>query len=469
MKKITLNPLQRTQAPCSVEVTVENHKVIEARCSGVFFRGFELLMQGRDPRDASYLTMRICGICSAAHGTAASLALEDAAGVRPPYNGIIMRNLVHGADILQNHLRNFYLYTLLDYVRGPQLSPFVPGYTQDYRLGEKDNEHMLQHYYQALDTSRLCHELVALLGGKAPFPHCLLAGGCTVPPTADILMEFASKLKKINDFLDQAMLPDVYRLAEVYADYYRIGCRTPNFLEFGMFPETRNKGNHYFPAGVMIEGREEKLNPGEISEHLKYARYNGGPEPLHPGAGRSEPRPEKEGAYSWVKAPRYRDKPLEGGPLSRLWLKGEYRRGVSTMDRLVARALEAKTTGQLMERWVQELQPGQPVFTDFKVPREAEGAGLTSTMRGPLGHWIRIEKGRLAHYQIITPTAWNFSPRDNSGRSGPVEEALTGIEIANEAEPVEIGRVIRAFDVCSSCNAHVITAGAPARNLVILP
>lgn len=469
MKKITLNPLHRTHAACSVEVTVENNKVLEAKCSGVFFRGFELIMQGRDPRDASYLTMRICGICSAAHGTAAALALEDAAGVQPPHNGMLMRNLVHGADILQNHLRNFYLYTLLDFVRGPQLSPFVPGYTQDYRLGEKDNEVMMQHYYQALDVSRISHELVALLGGKAPFPHSLLAGGGTVPPAADILMEFGSKLKKINDFIGKAMLPDVYKLAEVYADYYQIGCRKPNFLEYGMFPGSPDNSDHYFPAGVIIDGREEKLNPLEIAEHLRYSRYRGGPGPLHPAAGHTEPQPEKEGAYSWVKAPRYRGKTLEGGPLGRLWLKGEYRRGVSTMDRMVARALEAQKTGQLMEQWVQELQPGQAVFTDFRVPQEAEGAGLTSTMRGPLGHWIKIEKGRIAHYQIITPTAWNFSPRDNSGRPGPVEEALTGIAIANEAEPIEIGRVIRAFDVCSSCNAHVITPGAPVQNMVILP
>ncbi|PHJ36724.1 hypothetical protein P378_20665 [Desulforamulus profundi] len=69
------------------------------------------------------------------------------------------------------------------------------------------------------------------------------------------------------------------------------------------------------------------------------------------------------------------------------------------------------------------MQPGEPVFTPFDMPKEADGVGLTDAPRGQLGHWLRIEKGRIANYEIITPTAWNFSPRDESGHLGPVEEA----------------------------------------------
>ena len=115
------------------------------------------------------------------------------------------------------------------------------------------------------------------------------------------------------------------------------------------------------------------------------------------------------------------------------------------------------------------MEPEEPIFTPFKVPQEAEGYGLSGAMRGPLGHWLRIEKGRISHYQIITPTAWNFSPRDDYGKKGPVEEALIGTPIADENQPIEIGRVIRAFDVCSSCSAHVIIPGSPVREMIILP
>jgi hydrogenase large subunit len=87
-------------------------------------------------------------------------------------------------------------------------------------------------------------------------------------------------------------------------------------------------------------------------------------------------------------------------------------------------------------------------------------------MRGPLGHWLRIEKGRIASYEIVTPTAWNFSPRDDDGRPGPVEEALLGTPVENEKEPVEISRVVRSFDICSTCSTHVLIPGAPPQELV---
>lgn len=139
------------------------------------------------------------------------------------------------------------------------------------------------------------------------------------------------------------------------------------------------------------------------------------------------------------------------------------------MDRIMARALEAERIGMLMDGWLDELEPGEPIYTPFEIPWEAEGIGLTGAMRGPLGHWLKIRKGLIDHYQIITPTAWNFSPRDDLGNRGPVEEALIGTPVENETEPIEIGRVIRAFDVCSSCSAHVMKAGSPVGEITILP
>jgi len=469
LKKIIVGPLTRANNSSSVEVTVEDKRVVDARCSGIFFRGFELILRGRDPRDASYLTERICGICSAAHGTAASFALEDAAGVRPPRNGNLLRNLILGADFLQSHIRHFYLYSLLDYVRGPNQRPFIPGYTKGYRLHGKVNEAMVEHYFQAVEISRLTHKLLTLLGGKAPHNHGLLAGGSTVSPAADILMDFGSKLRKIIDFIKNIMVPDTLTLAEAYPDYYEIGCRAPNLLEFGLFPRSEDDNERSFPGGVIIDGHPQKLDSSAIREHLKYSWFTGNSEPRHPSRGRTEPDREKEGAYSWAKAPRYGGKPMEGGPLARLWIRGDYRKGISTMDRIVARAMEAEMIGKSMEGWVEELQPGAPVFNAFNVPREAEGAGLTGAMRGPLGHWLRIEKGRIAHYEIITPTTWNFSPRDDTGQLGPVEEALIGTPIEDENEPVEIGRVVRAFDVCSSCSVHLIVPGTPVKETIIVP
>lgn len=468
MKKIIIGPFTRANNSSSVEVFVENKKVVNARCGGTFFRGFEMMLQGKDPRDASYLTQRICGICSSAHGIAASLAIENAAGIKPPRNGNLLRNLIQGADFLQNHLRHFYLLSLADFVAGPKIAEFTPGYTVDKRLGKKENDELIRHFFQSIEVGRLSHELVALLGGKAPFPHGILPGGSTVPPTADILMNFRSRLQTINKFIKNFMVPDVFILADAYSDYYQIGSRQLNMLEYGLFPCSEEDLNRYFPGSAVIGGEMQKVNPAVIKEHLSQAWYTSETKAEHPFQGETFPNREKEGAYSWIKAPRYMEMPMEGGPLARLWIRGDYRKGISTMDRIIARALEAEKIGDLMEKWLDELEPGKPIFTPFEIPQEAEGEGLTSAMRGPLGHWVRIEKGRISHYQIITPTAWNFSPRDDNGKMGPVEEALIGTPVADENQPIEIGRVVRSFDVCASCSAHVIIPGSPVKEIRIL-
>lgn len=468
MKKIVLSPLTRTNNSCAVEVDVENKQVVDARCSGIFFRGFELILKGRDPRDAGYLTQRICGICSSAHSLAASLALEDAAGIRPPRNGSILRNLIFGADFLQNHIRHLYLFSLVDFLECPQKGPFVPSYSTDKRLPAKVNEAMIRHLFESIEISRLAHDIVILLGGKAPFPHGILAGGSTVVPTADIIMNIQAKLKKINRFIQDTMIPDLSIVAQAYSDYYKIGCRQPKMLEYGSFSSTEGDRERYFPGGTVIGDRIDKVDTSLIKEHISRSWYAEGTDTVHP-SGQTVPDREKEDAYSWVKAPRYQGIALEGGPLARLWIRGDYRRGVSTMDRKMARALEAEKIGVMMESWVDELEPDKPIFTPFEVPKEGEGVGLIGAMRGPLGHWLRIEKGRISHYQIITPTAWNFSPRDDAGKRGPVEEALIGTPVADERQPIEIGRVVRAFDVCSSCATHIITPGTPVREMIILP
>lgn len=370
-----------------------------------------------------------------------------------------MRNLLFGADFLQNHIRHFYLLGLPDYVKGPNVHPFVPGYTGDYRLPKKVNDEMVQHYFEAVEISRLAHEMVALLGAKAPHQHGVVAGGSSVGPDADIVLDFGAKLERVRHFVEEKMVPDVYKLAESYSDYYQIGVRPANLLEYGLFLQDGEDRQRYFPGGVVLEGKMEDLDSGLINEHIKFSWYAGSGEPQHPEQGETVPDREKADAYSWVKAPRYRGRPMEGGPLARLWIKGIYRNGVSIMDRIVARVLEARGIAKAMTQWLEQLEPEKTIYQEYQVPREGQGSGLTGAMRGPLGHWVRIEKGRIAHYQIITPTAWNFSPRDNQDQKGPVEEALTGIPIDNEKEPIEVGRVVRSFDVCFSCSTHVMVVG----------
>lgn len=175
--------------------------------------------------------------------------------------------------------------------------------------------------------------------------------------------------------------------------------------------------------------------------------------------------------YSWSKAPRYADLPAETGPLAERIVAGDplfldlcKRDGVNLLVRQLARLTRPATLLAAMETWLAEMaaQPGQDYYAPVQELREGSGFGLVQAARGALGHWVELKDGRITHYQIITPTAWNGSPRDGAGVRGPWEEALIGTPIADSGNPVEAGHVIRSFDPCLVCTVHVVGAGRTA-------
>jgi hydrogenase large subunit len=126
------------------------------------------------------------------------------------------------------------------------------------------------------------------------------------------------------------------------------------------------------------------------------------------------------------------------------------------MDRHLARAQEALKIARAVRDWLDELDPEGPVYQKPTIPDSASSVGLTEAPRGALGHWLEITDGVISHYQVITPTTWNVSPRDNKGLLGPLEEALLGTPVQNADEPIEVMRIIHSFDPCLDCAAHVI-------------
>jgi hydrogenase large subunit len=149
-----------------IEVEVENGKVVDAKSSGTLFRGIELILRGRDPRDAPHIVQRICGVCPITHGMASMFCLDDAFGVKPPPNGRIVRSLIQGANYIQSHILHFYHLAALDYVIGPEAAPFIPRYKGDYRLPKTINDKAVEHYIQALTMRRWAQEMLAILGQK---------------------------------------------------------------------------------------------------------------------------------------------------------------------------------------------------------------------------------------------------------------------------------------------------------------
>ncbi|HHW02287.1 MAG TPA: nickel-dependent hydrogenase large subunit [Thermoanaerobacterales bacterium] len=462
-----ISPVTRLNGFWRLDVKIENHRVVDAFSGGIFFRGLEKILLGRDPRDAVYLTERICGICSTAHAMAASLALEDAFYIEPPRNGIIIRNLIFGADLLQNHIRHFYFLTVPDFAPGPDRPPFAPRYNSDFRLNSAQNREIYENYMESIHMSRAAHDMVTIFGGKIPHNHGILAGGASAPPSGDSVRMFLSLLSRVREFIEQKMVKDAETLAEVYDDYFKIGVGHKNIMAYGMFSHPDKKGEFYFKPGVIINGVREKLDRHSIEEHVKFSWYEEAP-PLSPEEGSTQPDTDKPGAYSWVKAPRYKGLAMEVGPLARLIISGDYPESYGTMDRILARVYEARKVAELMEQWALELEIGKPVFTPYDMPSEAEGMGMVEAMRGGLGHWLRVGGGRISHYQVITPSAWDCSPRDDEGKRGPVEESLVGTPVEDPDQPVEVGRVARSFDPCLACAVHVIDARGKEKEIEIL-
>jgi hydrogenase large subunit len=198
------------------------------------------------------------------------------------------------------------------------------------------------------------------------------------------------------------------------------------------------------------------VDPNQITEQVAYSWYANSTNNLKPSTGVTTPQFPKESAYSWLKAPRYQNVPYEVGPLARMWINGDYSRGISVMDRHQARAAEALKVAQAMQTWVAQLNPSAPVYQHYSTPDEATAFGLTEAPRGALGHWVHIDNHKIANYQVVTPTCWNASPKDSAGVHGPLEQAIIGTSVKNLAEPVEVLRVIHSYDPCLACAVHVM-------------
>lgn len=451
---ITINPVTRISGFLEIQVEVERNVVIDAKSSGLLFRGFEKMLQGRPPLDAVYFTQRICGICSTAHSMGSVLALEDALSIWPTENDRMLRDYMHGCEFLQNHLRHFYQYTLPDFIKGPEISPLYEAAHQDFRLPEKLNKELSVHYLESLKYSRLAHTMLATLGGKAPHNHGIFVGGVTVNLDASEFIRIKSMLHDIKEFVLDKMISDVQIIAEYYPDYYQNGSGTKNLMSYGVFDYIDQKLAYVSP-GVWIDGKREVFREEEITENIYSAWYEAQSNTRIPTDPTVEEEVHKEKAYSWVKAPRYNGLSMEVGPLARMWLSGGYTRGISTMDRTIARVLEVRRVIEIMEGLLEKVELKPAAQHPYTIPEEVQGRGLVDTTRGALGHWIAIRNRGIGNYEIITPSGWNLSPQDERGVKGTLEKALIGTEIQDMKQPVEIGRVVRSFDPCVSCATHI--------------
>lgn len=505
MRKIVIDPVTRIEGHLRIEVLLDGHEVKEALSAGTLFRGFEIILRGRSPVDAQQLTQRVCGVCPIAHASAAAFALDAAFGIgeKVPDNGRIIRNLILGSNILQSHILHFYHLAALDYVdvaaaadyagdnddllairdfiaRG-QLGPFVPRYEGDYRLPKEVNLRATADYAEALRIRRTCHEMLAVFGGKMPHQCGIVPGGTSDGPTPSKIASFLGRLETVRRFIADRYIPDIFAIAQHYADHFAIGAGCKQYLTYGNFEQAASNApllgrNRYLAPGIYANGKVDKLDVSRITEAVTHSRFEGDG-PVFPHFETTAPVPEKKGAYSWIKSPRYNDAVFEVGPLANILVnyasghpavKAEVDSALSAaglqadalssvLGRHLARAIHAKVTADAMVGWLGELKPGEPNCAEWTIPASGDGCGLTDAPRGGVGHWVKIRDGKVANYQLVVPTTWNASPKDDKGRPGPIEQALIGTKLRDPKNPFEVVRIVRSFDPCLACAVHLAT------------
>jgi len=518
MSRLVIDPITRIEGHLKLEVEIEGGKVKDAWTSGTLFRGFELILQGRDPRDAWQYTQRVCGVCPTSHAHTSTMGLEDSFKVRPPDNAVIMRNLIEGCQFLHSHILWFYHLTALDYVDvvsalsaktsdpkliavqgklktfvdSGQLGPFANAYWGHpaYKLTPELNLLAVAHYLDALEMQAQAASASAVFGGKMPMTMTSPPGGVNCMVDLDLIATFLYKLKKVQAFIDNVFIPDVLAVAPFYLDWAGIGKGHANYLAWGVFddPASRDPYKRLLPRGAVYASEglvAQKVGPEMVTEDVTHGWYKNG-KPLNPAQGVTEPEYtsyDTNNKYTWAKAPRLNGKPMEVGALARmlvaytsgqptakalidgtldkLGVAGKPEVLLSVLGRIAARALESKLVADAMVDWVSTLagnlgKGDTKFFSQYEIPDTASGIGLWEAPRGALGHWNEIQGKVLKNYQLVVPTTWNVCPRDEKGVRGPIEEALVGTPVLDAARPVEILRVIHSFDPCLACTVHVI-------------
>lgn len=502
MKRVELNiDINRTEGDLEIALSLEDNRVVEARTVGNLYRGFEQILIGRSPRDAMVITPRVCGICGTAHLYASTLALEHAWQLAVPPNATRIRNLCLFTEGMMSDLRQTFLYFAADFGNSRyRQNPWFADAVQAFEPLKGDI------YRATLQVTRDLVGIIALFGGQWPHSSYMLPGGVVAPAEPKRLLAAGAILDQTQAWYENQIIGmriDDW-LALTSADHYfnaldqgahassalglltracrdlnlhRAGQGSPHMLSYGSgcAPNEWTPGgdHHLLPSGIFngISHSIEPMDQNRIAEHVRHSwfkPYAGG---RHPFQGETIPdyqpwAPPHSDRYTWAKAPRYADNVMQTGPLAELIIGGDAllrdlntREGSGAWLRQFARirrvAYELKHARQMLDELAVHLHEPHYFPPAQQAECDGEGYGLLMAARGALGHWLRIEDGKIAKYQIITPTAWNASPRDSSGQAGHWEQSLVGLEIADIDDPVEVGHIIRSHDPCMVCTVHM--------------
>jgi hydrogenase large subunit len=485
-RRLTVGPFNRVEGDLEVTLDIADGHIASARVNASLYRGFEQILSGKHPLDALVIVPRICGICSVSQSATAAAALADATGLVMPPNGRLAQNLILACENVADHLTHFYLFFMPDFAREAYRGRVWHAATEK-RFKATVGDALKTMLPARADFLRV----MGYLAGKWPHSLALQPGGTTRAITPTEMVRLLSVLREFRAFLETTLFGDVLENVAALADPAALaawadgrqsdfarflhiaddlalagmGRATDVFLSHGAYGAG---DEHLFAQGVWdanVDGALASFDQTKVREDVTHA-WLLDDAPLHPLHGETRPLlgefGEKADAYSWCKAPRYGGSVVETGALARQVVAGHpllrslvAADGGNVKARVVARLLEIALLVPAMENWVRALVPGDSFCNQWELPESASGIGLVEAARGALGHWLRIERGKIASYQIIAPTTWNFSPRDAAGSPGALEQALVGLPVGeSETAPLAVQHVVRSFDPCMVCTVH---------------
>lgn len=348
MARVVVDPVTRIEGHLRLEVEVDDGAVKQAWSSSTMFRGIELILRGRDPRDAWIFAQRICGVCTTVHAIASIRAVERAIGAVPPPNARILRNLIMAAQNVHDHVVHFYHLHALDWVdvvsalsadpaktsalaasisdwplsstqyfsevrdkvkafvaRG-QLGIFANAYWGHpaYKLPPEANLVALAHYLEALEWQRRFIKIHAILGGKNPHLQSFLVGGMATPVDPDsqnsLNMATIASLQNLiadgRNFVSRVYVPDVLAIASFYKEWASLGAGIGNYMAYGDYPEDDSANpTPFLPTGIVYGRDLSKIGPvdqARITEQVAHSWYDyaeGNAAALNPYKGETQP------------------------------------------------------------------------------------------------------------------------------------------------------------------------------------
>lgn len=405
---------------------------------------------------------------------------------------------------------------LKKFAESGQLGIFANGYWGHpaYKLPPELNLIGVAHYLEALEWQKEVVKVHAIFGGKNPHPNYVVGGmACSITLddisglNAERLNMVGRILAQAKEFIEQVYLPDLLAIAPYYLDWGSIGGGLGNFLSYGDLAPGGyyDTDNYKFPSGAILNKDLSRVydvdlrKNEEIQEFISrsWYEYSKGDEAgLHPWEGETKlkytgPKPPFEHLntnekYSFLKTPRWKGHAMEVGPLARV-LVG-YARGneeytglvntvltkldvpaealFSTLGRTAARGLESQLTVnwaiEFYDQLISNIRHGDTRMANMEKfdpetwPKgRILGVGHSEAPRGGLGHWLVIEDGKIANYQMVVPTTWNASPRGSDGQLAAYEAALKDTPVHDEEQPLEILRTVHSFDPCMACAVHL--------------